>query len=153
MCDNDRLRDVVGKSSKKGRGATVAPLPEEKGKLRKNSLDNSDHSVELEVKEEKDKASLEIEAHMKIYEPIKSGLKTIRENVEKMNKLKQKDQLTANEKTRKAILTELDGLINQTTALAGGLRKSFEQIKEDNQAYYKAHKKRICKEASTRKFI
>jgi len=145
MCDNDRLRDVVGKSSKKGRGATVAPLPEEKGKLRKNSLDNSDHSVELEVKEEKDKASLEIEAHMKIYEPIKSGLKTIRENVEKMNKLKQKDQLTANEKTRKAILTELDGLINQTTALAGGLRKSFEQIKEDNQAYYKAHKKESAK--------
>jgi t-SNARE complex subunit (syntaxin) len=74
--------------------------------------------------------STETQEHMKRYEPIKKGLALIKDNVEKINKLKQKDRTTANEKTRKEIMQELDLIMAQTTATGAQIKKTFEDIKK-----------------------
>jgi len=77
---------------------------------------------------------------MKLYDPIKRGLHLIQENVEKINKLKQKDRQTASDKGRKDIMQELDAVMNETTGTGAQIKKSLEEIKKLNIAYEKEHK-------------
>jgi len=95
----------------------------------KDSKGDSDTSV-----------SPEILAYMQLYEPIKRGLTVITDNVDKINKLKQKDRTTANEKARKEIMTELDNIMRQTTATGAQIKKTLEQIKLSDEKYFEKNK-------------
>jgi len=77
---------------------------------------------------------------MKLYDPIRKGLHKIQENVEKINKLKQKDRTMANEKARKEIMTELDGIMSETTGTGTSIKKQLDTIKKQNQEYAEKNK-------------
>jgi len=84
--------------------------------------------------------SAEIQEHMKLYDPIRKGLHLIQENVEKINKLKQKDRTTANEKARKEIMTELDTIMSETTGTGTAIKRQLDEIKKQNQVYSSKNK-------------
>jgi len=86
------------------------------------------------------KENAEIAEHMKLYEPIKQGLDLIKANVAKVEKLKAKDRTTANEKSRKEIMDQLDKIIGQANQEASKIKKALDDIKVDNVKYQKEHK-------------
>jgi len=90
--------------------------------------------------EEKGTENAEIQAHLALYEPVKRGLAVIIESVEKINKLKARDGVTANEKERKKIMAELDEIMTQTTAQGSQIKKKLEEIKRENHEYQRSHK-------------
>jgi t-SNARE complex subunit (syntaxin) len=90
--------------------------------------------------EEKAETNPELQEHMRLYDPIKKGLHLIQENVEKINRLKQKDRQTANEKARKEIMQELDAIMGETTGTGAQIKKFLEEIKKQNVVYEKEHK-------------
>jgi len=142
MSENDRLKEVVHKPHKKSKGASVSP--EKKAFSPPESPENE---TEQEAPEEAKlhEAAKEIEAHVKLYDPIREGLLIIKENVERINRLKQKDQMTANEKARKENLKELEKIMSLTTAQGAGIRKALDEIKELDDKYAKDHPKDSAK--------
>jgi len=90
--------------------------------------------------EEEKHSSPEIQEYMKFYDPIRQGLHRIQENVEKINKLKQKDRNTASEKARKEIMTELDTIMSETTGTGTAIKKQLDEIKKQNQLYAEKNK-------------
>jgi len=82
----------------------------------------------------------EITDHMKLYEPIKQGLDLIKANVAKVEKLKAKDRTTANEKSRKEIMDQLDKIMSETTREGGNIKKALDDIQNENKVYQKTHK-------------
>jgi len=89
----------------------------------------------------KEKADSDIEAHMKLYEPVKSALEVIAGNIGEVERLKAKDQQTANEKGRKEIMEQLNKLMEQTNAHAAAVKKKLDDIKADNEAFQQKHAK------------
>jgi len=86
------------------------------------------------------KENIEIAEHMKQYEQIKRGLDLIKANVAKVEKLKAKDRTTANEKSRKEIMDQLDRIMSETTAEGARIKKALDDIQNENKAFQKAHK-------------
>jgi syntaxin 1B/2/3 len=82
----------------------------------------------------------EIAEHMKLYEPIKRGLELIRANVEKIEKLKDKDKTIANEKGRKEIMDALDHIMSETTKVGRDIKNQLDAIKVQDAAYAKQNK-------------
>jgi syntaxin 1B/2/3 len=91
--------------------------------------------------EKKDTAgSQDIAEHMKLYEPIKRGLELIRANVDKIEKLKDKDKTVANEKARKEIMDSLDQIMSETTRTGREIKAALDAIKVQDAAYAKTNK-------------
>jgi len=80
-------------------------------------------------------SSKEIQEHLKLYEPIRNGLHRIEENVDKINKQKQKDRTTTSDKARKEIMSELDTIMSETTKEGTQIKKTLEEIKSANKEY------------------
>jgi len=96
-----------------------------------------------EQKEEKQlnpKQKAEIADHMKLYDLVKESLQVIKNNVSKVDKLREKDRKTANEKERKEIMSSLEKIMDETTANGGKIKKQLEFIKTENDKYAKEHK-------------
>jgi len=77
---------------------------------------------------------------MKLYDMVKESLQVIKNNVSKVDKLREKDRKTANEKERKEIMTSLEKIMDETTANGGRIKKQLEFIKNENDKYAKEHK-------------
>jgi t-SNARE complex subunit (syntaxin) len=82
----------------------------------------------------------EIAEHMKLYEPIKRGLELIRTNIDKIEKLKDKDKTVANEKGRKEIMDSLDQIMSETTRTGREIKNALDAIKVQDAAYAKQNK-------------
>jgi len=99
--------------------------------------------VTVELEEPKDvtsKQRAEINEHMKLYDPIKNSLNVIKTNVGRIEKLRDRDRKTANEKDRKEIMKEVDKMMDETNAYAAKIKKQLDEIKLDNEKYAKDHK-------------
>jgi t-SNARE complex subunit (syntaxin) len=82
----------------------------------------------------------DIEQHMARYDLIKRGLDVLSKNTQQVDKLRQKNIKAAHEKQRKAIMTELDSLMDQSKQHAQLIKKTLDDIKAENAAYAKQHK-------------
>jgi len=86
------------------------------------------------------KQKAEIADHMKLYDMVKESLQVIKTNVAKIEKLREKDRKTANEKERKEIMSTLDKTMDETNSHGGRIKKQLEFIKTENDKYAKEHK-------------
>jgi len=86
------------------------------------------------------KQKAEIADHMKLYDIVKESLTIIKTNVGKIEKLREKDRKTANEKERKEIMSTLDKTMEETNQNGGRVKKQLEFIKTENDKYAKEHK-------------
>jgi len=86
------------------------------------------------------KQKAEIADHMKLYDMVKASLQVIKTNVDKIEKLREKDRKTANEKERKEIMSTLDKTMDETNSHGGRIKKQLEFIKAENDKYAKEHK-------------
>jgi len=86
------------------------------------------------------KQKAEIADHMKLYDMVKESLQVIKTNVAKIEKLREKDRKTANEKERKDIMSTLDKTMDETNSHGGRIKKQLEFIKTENDKYAKEHK-------------
>jgi len=77
----------------------------------------------------------EISAHMELYDVIRESLNVIKDNVQRVEKLKDRDRKTANEKERKGIMHDLEKIMDQTNANAARIKKRLEEIKADNEKF------------------
>ena len=77
----------------------------------------------------------ELSLHMKRYDPIKRGLDVIQSNAAQVEKLKQKNKQTANEKSRKAIMGQMDSVMASTNQYGHAIKQALDEIKTDNTAY------------------
>jgi len=82
----------------------------------------------------------EINVHMKLYEPISKSLDKIKSNIGKVEKLKEKDRKTANEKERKDIVSDMEKVMSETNSHASQIKQKLEDIKKDDDAYAKDNK-------------
>jgi len=124
MGDVDRLKELkvaAGVDEKQGE-------EEDKGK-------DKDKDKNLNSKQK-----AEIADHMKFYDIVKENLQVIKTNVGKIEKLREKDRKTANEKERKEIMATLDKTMDETTACGARIKKQLEFIKGENDKYAKEHK-------------
>jgi len=86
------------------------------------------------------KQKAEIADHMKLYDMVKESLQVIKTNVAKIEKLREKDRKTANEKERKEIMSTLDKTMDETNSHGGRIKKQLEFIKAENDKYAKEQK-------------
>jgi len=86
------------------------------------------------------KQKAEIADHMKLYDMVKESLQVIKANVGKIEKLREKDRKTANEKERKEIMSTLDKTMEETNQHGARIKKQLEFIKTENEKYAKEHK-------------
>jgi len=70
------------------------------------------------------KQKAEIADHMKLYDMVKESLQVIKTNVAKIEKLREKDRKTANEKERKEIMSTLDKTMDETNSHGGRIKKT-----------------------------
>jgi len=134
MCDNDRLREVAQKKKKK--------------KKKHEDIDTANGNKEEDkeaIEEEENPVSKEIETYKAYFAPLQKGLAKIKKNVEKIKKLKAKDQLATNEKTRKGILTELEEIMTETTVVGQDVRKRLDEVKKLNDEWEKKNPKESAK--------
>jgi len=82
----------------------------------------------------------EIAEHMRLYEPIKRGLELIRANVDKIEKLKDKEKNCVNEKGRKEIMDSLDQIMSETTKTGRDIKNALDAIKVQNATFEKQNK-------------
>lgn len=101
-----------------------------------NSDDGKGGDVEMQPKSEQSKAIAE---HMKEYETIKEDLATIRQNVALIEKLKDEERTTVNEKARKGIMKKLDGIMGETTAAGSRIKTQLDKISGANEKFKKDH--------------
>jgi len=122
MGDVDRLKEL-----KLAAGADDKPTEEdEKTKDKEKNLNS--------------KQKAEIADHMKLYDIVKESLQVIKTNVGKIEKLREKDRKTANEKERKEIMSTLDKTMEETNQNGARIKKQLEFIKNENDKYAKEHK-------------
>jgi syntaxin 1B/2/3 len=81
----------------------------------------------------------ELAGHMKRYETIKRGLDVIQSNASAVEKLKQKNKQTANEKARKSVMQQMDAIMASTNQYGHAIKSALDEIKGDNAAYDKAN--------------
>lgn len=79
----------------------------------------------------------EIAEHMRRYDPIKESLEIIQNNVAELNKLKAKSRTTANDRDRKAVMAQLDKIMESTNKNGTKIKKTLDDIKNENNAYTK----------------
>lgn len=96
--------------------------------------DGKGGDVEMQPKSEQSKAIAE---HMKEYETIKEDLATIRQNVSLIEKLKDEERTTVNEKARKGIMKKLDGIMAETTTAGGRIKSQLDKITASNEKFKK----------------
>jgi len=77
----------------------------------------------------------EIAAHMARYDPIKKSLATIESNVVEVNNLKAKNKTTATEKQRKAVMADLEKIMDSTSKNGTLIKKTLDEIKKENNVY------------------
>ena len=77
----------------------------------------------------------EIAAHMARYDPIKKSLATIEANVVEVNNLKAKNKTTATEKQRKAVMADLEKIMDSTSKNGTLIKKTLDEIKKENNVY------------------
>jgi len=82
----------------------------------------------------------QIADHMKLYEPIKRGLELIRTNVQKIEKLKDRDKTLTTDKARKELMVALDHIMSETTKTARDIKNRFDAIKAQDEVYTKQNK-------------
>jgi len=114
-------------------------------RLKEIKQSSGDVQTEEEEKKEKEKQlnpkqKAEIADHMKLYDLVKESLQVIKNNVGKVEKLREKDRKTANEKERKEIMSVLDKTMDETNIHGARIKKQLEFIKNENDKYAKEHK-------------
>lgn len=90
---------------------------------------------EVETQDAGKGTSSDIADHMKLYEPIKTGLEMIVAKVDVIDKLKEKDRTVANEKSRKEIMDSLDQIMSETTKTGRQIKNDLDRIKQENTQY------------------
>lgn len=81
----------------------------------------------------------ELEKHMELYKPIKHDLNAIVYNVKVIEKLKDKDKITAKEKDRKELMHKLEDLMSETTKKGRVIKAQLAQIKAQNIDFKKTN--------------
>jgi len=76
----------------------------------------------------------EISAFLRPYEPIKIDMEKIRSNTDAIQRLNERES-KATDAERRAIMSELDGIMNQTTTIAKGIKAALGAIKKQNEEY------------------
>jgi len=76
----------------------------------------------------------EISAFLKPYEPIKVQMEKIRSNTDAIQGLNEREG-KATDSERRGIMAELDGIMNQTTSIAKGIKQQLSAIKQQNEEY------------------
>jgi len=72
---------------------------------------------------------------MEQYDSVKESLQLIKNNVTKVEKLKERDRKTANEKDRKVIMNDMEKIMAETNAHGVKVKKQLEAIKLSNDKY------------------
>lgn len=85
-------------------------------------------------------ANADINEYAKMFEPIKRNIEAITHNVEEIKKLKDKDRLVANEKSRKEIMDKLDRIMSETTRKAREIKNDLDSIDQMNKKYNQDNK-------------
>jgi len=111
---------------------------------RLKEIKGDDVAIEMDTKTDDNKSDekkpSEINVHMKLYEPISKSLDKIKSNIGKVEKLKEKDRKTANEKERKDIVSDMEKVMSETNSHASQIKQKLEDIKKDDDAYAKDNK-------------
>ena len=79
----------------------------------------------------------ELALHLKRYDTIKRGLDVIASNASTVEKLKAKNKQTANEKSRKAIMTQMDTIMASTNQYGHAIKHALDEVKAENAAFDK----------------
>ena len=90
-------------------------------------------SVSVEV----DHSEADVAEHMKRYDTIKRGLDLIKSNADMVERLRQKNKQTANEKARKDIMAQMDKIMATTNTYGHAIKQALDEIKTENGAYKK----------------
>lgn len=89
---------------------------------------------------EDNKQSTDIAEYVKQFDSIKLGLKLIKENVAKVQKLKAQDKKETKESKRAEIMASLDKIISETNRTASQIKKKLDEINKENVEYQKNNK-------------
>ena len=94
-----------------------------------------DDAETAEVAQESAASDPDLTLHMKRYETIKRGLDVIGRNAAAVEKLKQKNKQTANEKSRKAVMAQMDVIMASTNQYGHAIKSALDEIKGENAAF------------------
>lgn len=108
------------------------------------SFTNYDEKEEKKPQKKKpanSKMPAHLSNHVNQYKPIKDLFTKIRQNVKKINDLKNRDLTSTNDQARKEIKMKLEALMSQTTRWGGAIKITLDDIKEDNNEYMNSNPK------------
>ena len=88
------------------------------------AADSSDHAAD-------------VAEHMKRYDTIKRGLDLIKSNADMVERLRQKNKQTANEKSRKDVMSQMDKIMATTNTYGHAIKQALDEIKAENSTYKK----------------
>jgi len=103
--------------------------------------DKPQKGSEIEMDEKKPASSKagglsqSISGHMKQYDEIKEGLVKIRNATTAIERLKEKEQKSVNERERKENMAELDTIMTDVSNVAGRIKAKLDVIKADNDKF------------------
>jgi syntaxin 1B/2/3 len=109
--------------------ASIDRLSELRGKGYYNDEDESDPRTK----------NSELSQHIEKYNSIKKSLETIEKNTDQIEKLKIKNKKAATEKDRRAIMDNMDKMVDSTNAEFKLIRKKMLILKEENNEYVTKH--------------
>ena len=81
----------------------------------------------------------DVAEHMKRYDTIKRGLDLIKSNADIVERLRQKNKQTANERSRKDVMGQMDKVMANTNTYGHAIKQALDEIKAENAAYQKAN--------------
>ena len=95
---------------------------------------------------ESEHSEADVAEHMKRYDTIKRGLDLIKSNADVVERLRQKNKQTANEKSRKDVMAQMDKIMQTTNTYGHAIKQALDEIKSENSTYkkeYPAHYSKI----------
>jgi t-SNARE complex subunit (syntaxin) len=106
--------------------------PANNSNLKTPLLDKNEQRTEPDVV----RRDPEIADALRPYEPIKADMERIRSNTDAIQRLNERES-KATDVERRGIMSELDGIMSQTTNTAKGIKKALGEIKVQNEEFEK----------------